>query len=167
MSTEPAVNAEAIAALYDAFTDMARASGLFDRTAEHESRNEPGQRLTLEVLMGPIRCVGRVSGLASTSARIEFTLRIRAPRAAEPDAATERAVLYAAMYLMTAINEDYELAHVQATVAGIVECVDVLGMYGEPLAMEPGWLEQNGAQYRAAAITVGVILADVFPQGGG
>lgn len=165
MSTDPAINAEAITALYDAFTDMARRSALFDRTSTHESRNEPGIKLTLEVLMGPIRCVGRASGLASTSGRLEFTLRIRGPRASEPDDATERAILYAAVWLMTAINQDYELERVQATVAGMVQCVDVLGMHGDPLGMEPGWLEQNGAQYRAAVITVGVILNDVFPQG--
>lgn len=166
MSTDPVINAEAISALYDAFTDMAKSSGLFDRTPAHESRSEPGTRLTLETLMGPIRCVGRTSGLASTSARAQFTLRIRAPRASEPDDDTERAILYAAVWLMTAINEDYELRHVQDTVAGLVQCVDVLGMYGEPLSSEPGWLEQNGAEYRAIAVTVGVILNDVFPQGG-
>lgn len=160
----PTMTAEVIAALYDSLVDMAKRSGLFDGgTADHESRNTP-ERLSCEVLMGPLKAVGRASGLNASSARQEFTVRVRGPRMAEPDGATDRAILYAAVYMMTAIHQDLDLDEVNNLVPGFVRNVDVLGSAGDPIGMTPGWLNQSGAPYRVAEITVGIILNNVFPQ---
>jgi hypothetical protein len=164
MSVTPQMTAEVISALYDALVDMAKRSGLFDGgTADHESRSTP-ERLSCEVLMGPLKAVGRASGLSASSARQEFTIRVRGPRMAEPDGETDRSILYAAVYMMTAIHQDLDLDEVGEVAAGMVRNVDVLGTAGDPIGMQPGWLQQSGAPYRVAEVTVGIILNDVFPQ---
>lgn len=161
----PVMTAKIIAALYDALLDMAKRSGLFDGgTTDHEARNAPVE-LSCEVLMGELACIPRGSGLGASSGRQEFTLRVRAPRMETPDSKTERAILYAGAYLMAALNADFDLDDVSEIAAGFVRMVDVLGAYGDPLRMEPGWITQSGSPYRVAVITFGIILNDIFPQG--
>lgn len=163
MAITPVLTQQVIELLYTAVGDIAKQSGLFDRVDDHEPRNPPGRGLTCQVLMGAFEPVGRGSGLQVTSARMEFTVRISAPRMQSPDGKTDRAVLYAATYLMAAYNAELDLDEV--TPDGLVRCVDVLGMYGDALHMEPGWITDSEGNYRVAELTVPLILNDVFPQG--
>ena len=48
--------------------------------------------------------------------------------------------------------------------AGLVRCVDLLGMYGTPMQMTPGWLEADSAPFRVAEITLPVVLNDMWIQ---
>lgn len=163
MAISPVLTQQVIALLYTAVGDVARQSNLFDRVDDHDSRNPPGRGLTCQVLMGAFEPVGRASGLSVTAARMEFTVRIAAPRMQSPDGKTDQAVLYAAAYLLAVYNADFDLDEV--TPDGLVRCVDVLGMYGDPLRIEPGWITDSELPYRVADITVPLILNDVFPQG--
>ena len=58
--------------------------------------------------MGPIEPV-RASGLNATSARMEFTVRVSAPRMQTPDGATDQAVMYAGAYLIGAFTNDFDV----------------------------------------------------------
>jgi hypothetical protein len=163
MAITPVLTQQVIKLLYTALGDIAKQSNLFDRVDDHESRNPPGRGLTALVLMGGFEPVGRGSGLQSTTGRLEFTVRIAGPRMAAPDGKTDQAVLYAAAFLMAAFNADLDLDEVVPD--GLVRCVDVLGMYGSALRMQPGWITDSEGQYRVAELTVPLILNDVFPQG--
>jgi hypothetical protein len=166
MAYTPTLTQGDIGAIYQAIQDFAMGSGLFDRAADHESRNPPGQKLSCEVLMGPIEPVARASGLRASSARMEFTVRVRSPRLAEPDGATDQAVMYAGLYLVGSFANDFELEVMAPSLpAGLLRMIDVQGAYGQGLLFTPGWLEQSGAPYRVGELTVPLILNDVFPQG--
>jgi hypothetical protein len=157
MALDPA----AIVSIYDALMSHSQALGIFQQTVDHEPRSMPGPKLTCAVLLGDFGPAPRGSGLASTSARLEFSVRIYSPAMATPDGARDRDVLSAACQLMAAYSGDFEFENVPE---GLIRNVDLLGAYGDPLKAQPGWLQQDGGYYRIEEITVPLILNDVFAQ---
>ena len=162
MSFTPVLTQAVIAGIYSAVQDFALQSGLFTSTEDHEGRNAPGQGLSCQVLMGTIEPV-RASGLNATSARMEFTVRVSAPRMQTPDGATDQAVMYVGAYLIGAFTNDFDVDELEPE--GLVREIDVLGAHGDALKFEPGWLAQDGSPYRVGELTLPLILNDVFPQG--
>jgi hypothetical protein len=150
-----------ITAIYDALGDMAKKSGLFGPVTDHEALNPPGKGLTCSVLLGPLEPAARASGLATTSARLEFTLRIQAPRSSQPQGQIDRDVLNAAVTLIAALSADFALTGVPDS---LVRNVDIFGAYGPGLGFKPGWITQGETPYRMGDVTVPLILNDVFPQ---
>lgn len=157
-----AFNADDITALYDALQSNALTLGLFDKVGDHEPSNAPGKGLTAAVMMGDLGPTPRGSGLASTSARLEFSIRIYGPRLKTPRPNVDRDLLAATVLLIGQYSADFELVNVPD---GLVRCIDLLGAYGEPVNAKPGWLTQDGSPYRIQEITVPLILNDVWPQG--
>lgn len=152
-----------ILALYDALKDKAKALKLFPGgVTGAESDNPPGQGVALTVMVGPLTPLPRASGLAETSVRLEFTVRITMPRTAKTNEETDRALLYAGATLMTAFSGDFQLLNVPGQ---LVRNVDLLGAYGAGLQMHPGWVHQGEVPYRMADITVPLILNDTLAQG--
>lgn len=156
-----ALDSAAIVSIYDALLSHAQSLGVFQQTVDHEPRSMPGPKLTCAVLLGPLSPVPRGSGLSSTSARLEFSVRVYSPAMATPEGSRDRDVLSAACQLMAAYSGDFEFANVPA---GLIRNMDLLGAYGDPLKAEPGWLQQDGGYYRIEEITVPLILNDVFAQ---
>jgi hypothetical protein len=153
---------DAITALYDALQSNALTLGLFDAVDDHEPANPPGKGLTAAVMMGDLGPAPRGSGLASTSARQEFAIRIYGSRLKTPRSNVDRDILAATVALIGQYSADFELVNVPD---GLVRCIDLLGAWGEPLNAKPGWLTQDGSPYRIQEITVPLILNDVWPQG--
>jgi hypothetical protein len=157
-----AFNADAITALYDALQSNALTLGVFDSVDDHEPVNPPGKGLTAALMMGDLGPAPHGSGLASTSARLEFAIRIYGPRLKTPRSNVDRDLLAATVLLIGQYSADFELVNVPD---GLVRCIDLLGAYGEPVNAKPGWLTQDGSPYRVQEITVPLILNDVWPQG--
>jgi len=151
-----------ILALYRAVGDKARATGLFQDVIDHESDNPPGRALTCSVIVGPLEPVGAASGLSIASARLEFTVRMEAPRTAKNPGETDRALLFAGVSVMAGYIGDFELVGVPD---GLVRNVDMFGAHGNGLSFKPGWFPQGEVAYRMADVTVPLILNDVFSQG--
>lgn len=145
-------------AIVDALASHAAGTGHFERVNEHEATSAPGSGLTAALWPQTIRPIPAVSGLAVTSARLVFTLRIYSPALQQPQDAIDPAVLAAADALMTAYSGDFELG-------GLVMEIDLLGTGGEPLSATAGWLRLNdGGTYRVMDITIPVIVANVWTQ---
>jgi len=157
-----ALDPQHIAALYDAILDKARALKLFQGgITGAESDNPPGQGAALALILGPLSALPRASGLAETSCRLEFTVRITMPRTKKTPEEVDRALLYASVTLINAFSSDFELTNVPDN---LVRNIDLLGAYGQALGMHPGWLTEGEVRYRVADITLPVILNDTFAQ---
>lgn len=161
MALDPA----GIIAIRTVITSHASASGLFADVNGHEPLNAPGLGLSCAVMQGPFSPVGRVSGLGTTSGRLEFTVGIMTPRATPTPQKAEDDVLAAACTLVAAYSGDFEMLLAGGGVpGGLVNCIDLLGAYGEPLGWRPGWLTQDSTALRVLEIVLPVIINDAFGQ---
>lgn len=146
-----------IGAILDPIVSHALASGLFERVNRHEAVNAPGHGLTASAWFDRIGPVDSGSGLASTSVRVAFNVRIYSPAAREPADEIDPHAIAATDALMNAYSGDFELG-------GQVRCVDLLGMHGEPLSARSGWLGLSERLFRVVTIVLPVIVSDVWAQ---
>lgn len=153
-----------VLAIYQAVLTQAQACGNFNASTDHDSRNPPGQGVSASLIVQTLEPIGRASGLNATSGRIEFVLRIEMPREAEPSGATEKTLISAVVAFIAACTAGFELPDVPE---GIVRCIDLLGMYGDPLKATFGWFDHSDGRYRGAEIAVPIILNDIFVQSPG
>lgn len=141
--------------LFDAVQSHALASGLFERVNTHEPKNAPGEGLTAAIWVqsiGPTK-----SGLASTSVRVVFTVRIFQNMLLEPQDAIDPMVLSAVGTLMEAYTGDF-------TLGDLVRNVDLMGSGGIALTAQAGYLSIDGKMMRVMDITLPVIVNDVWTQ---
>lgn len=143
--------------ILNAITSHALASGLFERVNGAEPANAPGNGLTAAVWADTVAPVPPDSGLASTSARIAFMVRIYSSMLSLPPDAVDPNVLSATSALMVAYSGDFEFG-------GTVRNVDLLGARGPGLIGQAGYITQDGQLFRVMTITVPVIVDAVFPQ---
>lgn len=133
-------------------------TGLFERINGHELTNSPpGTGLTAAIWADTIQPVPVASGLAATSARVAFMVRIYSSATQQPLDAIDPDILTAAGTLMAAYSADFDLD-------GSVRNVDLLGANGTPLMAQAGYVQMDGALQRVMTITLPVIVSDVFPQ---
>lgn len=133
------------------------ASGLFARVNQHEPKSAPGGGLTAAVWLDTVGPAIGASGLASTSVRLVFKVRLYTSMFAEPQDAIDPALLTAAATLMGLFSADFELS-------GNVRNVDLLGASGVPLSSQAGYLNQDGKLMRIIDITLPLICNDVWDQ---
>lgn len=146
-----------ITSIMNALLSHALASGVFERVSGHELIGAPGSGITGALWPQRIRPFTAGSGLAITSARVEFTLRIYSSALQQPADGIDPAVVTAADALFTAYGGDFELG-------GTARDVDVLGQGGEPLSATAGWLQMAESTYRVMDLLIPVIVSDVWPQ---
>lgn len=145
-------------AVVSALESHASASGYFERVNGHETINAPGNGLSVGIWVQRIRPVALASGLAVTSARVEFTVRIYSSALQEPQDGIDPAIVEAADALFVAYGADFELG-------GNVRNVDLLGATGEPLSANAGWVTFNdGPTFRVMDILLPVVVNDVWTQ---
>ena len=155
----------AVTAIYDAIVSHASGTGLFSsEVLDHEPLNAPGTGLSCAVMLGPLVPAGRISGLGKTSGRLEFGVQVYSPVTALPSGGVDRELLQAAAVLLAAYSGDFELVTGEIA-AGLIWGIDLLGAFGAPLSMTPGWLEFAGTPLRVARITLPVICNDLWAQG--
>jgi hypothetical protein len=148
-----ALNVEGLLA---AMESHALTLGYFERVNGHEPNNPPGNGLTAAVWANDMRPV-LSSGLASTSARVTFMVRVYVPAIGQPQDDLDPNVVKAVDALMAAYTGDFELG-------GLIRSVDLLGSTGEPLSAQAGWLPFPDALYRVVTITVPLIVNDLWTQ---
>lgn len=143
-------------AILNVIQSHALASGLFERVNGHEPDSAPGSGLTAAVWAQNIAPV-RSSGLAATSGRLTFFVRLYSNVQQEPADAIDPALLAAVDTLLAAYSGDFELG-------GNVREVDLLGETGTALSAQAGYLEMDGATYRIMDITLPLIINDLWQQ---
>jgi len=139
-----------------ALVSQVAASGYFARVNEHEPKNAPGSGLTAALWVQGIR--PHRSGLAATTVRVEWRLRLYTSMLMQPPDRIDPDLLRATTYLMAAYSFGF-------TLGGLVRSVDLLGEAGLPLQAQAGYLPIDKAMYRIMDITLPVIINDAFTQG--
>jgi hypothetical protein len=148
-----------IDSILDGIISHALASGWFERVNVRtgEPKNAPGSGLTVAVWSQNIDPVPRLSGLNSTTARVELTERIYSNMLQEPPDMIDPNVIKATDVLMTAYSGDF-------TLGGTVMEVDLLGAYGTPLRGQSGYVTIGSTMYRCMDITLPLIVSDLWTQ---
>ena len=143
-------------ATFDGLVSHAMASGLFERVNGHEPKNAPGNGLSAAVWADRITPL-RSSGLASTSVRVSFSVRVYSNMVSEPQDAIDPNILSAVTSLMAAYSRNF-------TLDGGARNIDLLGSEGVPMSAQAGYLNQDGRLYRVLTITVPILYNDEFEQ---
>jgi hypothetical protein len=145
-----------ITGLLDAVVSHAQSTGHFLGFNEHESKQSSTNGITGEVWVEKITPI-RSSGLASTSVRIEFQLRIYANTAAEPYDDIDSGLTRALDALFTNYIGDFKMF-------GTARHIDVFGAHGQSLHVDTGYLNKNGRELRVFQIRLPVIIDDIWAQ---
>ena len=74
----------AVVALFDAVKSHAMQLGIFERVNQHEPKNAPGNGLSCSIWTDVIEPLPDASGLAQTSGRVAFHVRIMGNMLPEP-----------------------------------------------------------------------------------
>lgn len=144
-------------AALDSIASHALALGIFEQVNLHEPKNSPGSGLTAAVWVQDIGPVPASSGLGSTSARVEYTVRLYTNMLAEPQDMIDPQMTGAVDTLFAAYTGDLDLG-------ASVRCVDLLGQAGIPLSARAGYLNVEGKMFRIMDITLPLIINDAWSQ---
>jgi hypothetical protein len=149
---------EMVERVFDQVTSHAMASGLFERVTGHEpkSRNPATDGITCAIWVQKLTPI-QSSGLDTTSARLEFKLRIYTSMLAEPQDEIDPRVVRAVSTLMGIYASHF-------TLGGLVREVDLLAEHGPGLDSDAGYLKQGGQEYRVVDIRLPLIVNDLWPQ---
>ncbi len=147
--------------VFDAVESHAMSSGLFDSVNTAEPKSAPGSGITCSIWIQSIAPIVD-SGLASTSVRLELSVRIYTSMIAEPDAGIDPGLTAAMLSLMADYSADFALSII--TTAPTVRNIDLLGAHGTPLSADAGYINIDGGLYRVLTLTVPIILNDAFTQ---
>jgi hypothetical protein len=141
----------------DAIVSHSLSLGLFERVNFSEPKNSPGNGLTAAVWLQSVNPVAVASGLAVTSARVEFTQRLYSNMLQEPQDEIDPAMLSAVDVLMGVYSADF-------TLGGTVRNVDLLGAHGPGLSALAGYLSVDNKMFRVVDVTLPLIVNDVWDQ---
>jgi hypothetical protein len=157
MVTEITENEAWLDDIFDAVVSDAQRSGYFDKVNKHEPKRAPNTGITAAIWVQSIEPIALMSGLASTSGRIVFTLRIYSNMLKEPQDAIDPAVMKAVSNLMRRYNDDFDFE-------GAIRNIDLLGAHGVKLAGQAGYLEIDNKEFRIFDITIPCLVNDIWPQ---
>lgn len=146
--------------IFDAVVSDAQSSGYFDRVNQHEPKKAPRSGITAAIWVQSINPIALISGLASTSARIVFTLRMYMPMMAEPMDMIDPKMTKAVSNLMRRYHDDFDFE-------GVIRNVDLMGAHGVALAAQAGYIEMDNRLFRTYDMTIPCLVNDVWPQATG
>ena len=119
--------------------------------------------MTCSIWVQSLRPVPEESGLATTTGYLIMQARIYDSMLRQTVEETDQidpAMVIAAAVLMDSYSGEF-------TLAGLVEAIDLLGIGGERLAMESGYVQIGGpgsGMYRIMTITIPMIIPDLWTQ---
>ncbi len=143
--------------IFDAVVSDAQRSGYFDKVNRHEPKKAPGTGLTAAIWLESMEPIGLISGLASTSARLVFKLRVYQHMLMEPQDMIDPRMAKALANLMRRYHDDFDFE-------GAIRNIDLLGAYGVSLSAITGYLDIDGKMFRIADLTIPCLVNDVWPQ---
>lgn len=130
--------------------------GRFQRVNKHEPKNAPGGGYTAAIWLQSLEPL-QSSGLAATSGRLEFTIRLYTNMLAEPADYIDQGLVEVVDLIMDAFTGDLDLG-------ANVRAIDLLGQAGEPLQAQAGYLQQDSKLMRVVDITVPLLINDLWEQ---
>jgi hypothetical protein len=140
----------------DRITSTASASGLFADVLSHEPKSAPASNgLTFATWIEHIRPIALRSGLPVTSARLEMTGRVYRSMLSDPQNSIDTEIGKAASFMLGQLTGDFG-------VTGAF--IDLLGMSGDPLQTQFGYVAVDRTVFRIADITIPFVADDVYDQ---
>jgi hypothetical protein len=130
--------------------------GRFDAVNGHEPKSAPSNGLTASVWLNRISPT-QSSGLASSSARVEFNVRLQMAMLHDPQDSIDPIMMTAIDELITAYAGDF-------TFGEAVRAVDLRGMDGEGLSAQAGYITQDNRTFRVYDITLPLIVNDAWSE---
>lgn len=136
----------------------AMSSGYFQSVNGAEPPSPSSNGITAAVWVQDIGPAVGGSGLASTTTRLAFNVRLYAPMAQGSDASIDPNLMAALDDLMAAYSGDF-------TLGGLVREVDLLGQFGDALSAKAGYVVESGNEFRVMTIVLPVVVNDLWDQG--
>lgn len=146
-----------ISPVIDAAVSHAQTTGLFDRVNGAEPKSPPGSGITGACWLQGLRPAVHGSGLASSSMVLDLQFRVYTSMFAEDPELIDPNLANAATALFANLCGDFGLD-------SLVRCVDLLGIEGQPLRGQAGYLKIGEKLYRVFDIWIPLIMNDVFDQ---
>ena len=148
----------AVSDLLNALVTHAMTLGYFESVNTHEPKSAPGNGLQCSIWVDTIDPVPS-SGLASTSGRLVFHVRIYSNMLQEPQDDIDPNILTAVCALLEDYSGQFELGG-----AGGTRNVDLLGTHGQALSAQAGYLQMDNRIYRVMVIAMPVLINDLWDQ---
>ena len=142
--------------ILDVLTSHALSIGYFEFVNTHESKVSPGYGLTADIWADRFDPI-RQSGLAATSIRIIYMIRIRASLSQEPADKIDSSMSRAAFTLIRTFMANFELD-------GNARMVDVRGANNVPLSAQAGYIPTGDTKERIYDVTVPVLVNDMWDE---
>lgn len=149
--------------IVDALVSHAQLTGYFEKVSTSEPKSPPATGLTCAAWAQALAPHAPSSGLAATSAYLVMQLRLYdnmlRSTVDEADRIDPR-MLEATDALMASYTGEF-------TLASLVMAIDLLGMGGESLRAEAGYVQIGGpgsGMYRIMTITIPMIISDAWTQ---
>ena len=155
--TTPTYNEEWIDPIFAAVVSDVQKSGYFERVNQHEPKRKPKGGMSAAVWIQRIDPIALASGLASTSGRLTFIVRMYIRMIQTDMDAMDPLLTKATSNLMRRYHDDFDFE-------GAIRNVDLLGHHGIALSAQAGYLEQDNTNYRIMDLTVPCLVNDVWPQ---
>lgn len=147
----------AIIAQQETLVSHAQALAVFERVNGHEPKSKPGNGMSCAIWAQEIRPLPGASGLDVTSGYVVWHSRSMVNMLREPQDGIETDLLYAATTLMREYSGNF-------TLGGSVRAMDLLGMYGESLSMQAGYLDIDRTFFRTATVVLPLVVDNLFTQ---
>jgi hypothetical protein len=144
--------------LIESVASHAMASGHFAKVNQYEPKSAPDSDLTASVWAARIGPAPSHSGLAATTAYVVLNVRLYTNMLADPQDMIDPKLMQATDELMAAYSSDF-------TLDGLVRNIDLLGMGGETLSAEAGYVQiggVDGGMFRVMTITLPMIIDEAW-----
>lgn len=148
----------AVLALFDAVVSKLLTLNIFQSVNQHEPKNAPGAGTRAAVWVDAIRPEARASGQAATSGVVLFNVRLYSNFLQMPLDGIDPDLLTATTTVLSAFSSSF-------TLGGTVRDIDLLGMYGQPMGAQAGYLTQDNKVYRIMTITLPIVIDDLWTMG--
>lgn len=145
---------------------LALATGCFSADVGHEPKSAPDDPagLFLALWGSEVRPI-QASGMGVISVRLEIQLRIHRGMLTDPQDAIDMEVYNATHAVLAALIGDSTLVTTDATLAGQVRMLDILGSDGDSLRAVPGYITLGSTMFRVQDIFIPYVVNDVFQVG--
>lgn len=147
----------AISALYAEIVSAAKQLADFEVVVQHEPKAAPVSLPALAVWFAGFGPARGLSGLAATSARVEFKARAYLNAMSKPEGSTDPKLILLISQLIGAFSGGF-------TLGGDVMAIDLLGGWGPPLEATAGYITHDSKEFRVAELTIPVVIDDIWTQ---
>lgn len=130
--------------------------GVFDKVNAHEPKVAPGNGVQLGVWADRVEPVAS-SGLSSSTARVQFNVRVYGSMLSEPQDSIDPNLIAAVDALIGRYIGGF-------TLNGLIRSVDVRGAHGPGLYAQAGYIQQDNRMYRVFTIYLPLIINDVWTE---